>query len=147
MIRNSFLRTLTRASLVVLFPFSAADKILHWGQAMKQAESGRPPFAAASRELLMAGIAVETIAPLCIVTGRGDRQAATVLAGFCAATALLYHPFWTHDDLFAKRKSKGREELWEFLKNFGLIGGLMYVALDDQAFGAPRKERAVEPPQ
>jgi hypothetical protein len=46
MIRNSFLRTLTRASLVVLFPFSAADKILHWGQAMKQAESGRPPFAA-----------------------------------------------------------------------------------------------------
>ena len=38
MIRNSFLRTLTRASLVVLFPFSAADKIVHWNQAMKQAE-------------------------------------------------------------------------------------------------------------
>ena len=92
----------------------------------------------------MAGVAVEAIAPLCIVTGRGDRQAATVLAGFCAATALLYHPFWTHDDLFAKGKSKGREELWEFLKNFGLIGGLMYVALDDKTFGAPRKKSAVE---
>ena len=144
MIRNSFLRTLTRASLVVLFPFSAADKIVHWNQAMKQAEFGPPPFAGASRELLLAGVAVEAIAPLCIVTGRGDRQAATILAGFCAATALLYHPFWTYDDLFAKGKSKGREELWEFLKNFGLIGGLMYVALDDETFGAPRKKSAVE---
>ena len=88
MIRNSFLRTLTRASLVVLFPFSAADKILHWDQAMKQAKSGPPPFAGASRDF-NGGVAVEAIAPLCIVTGRGDRQAAAVLAGFCAATALL----------------------------------------------------------
>ena len=91
--------------------------------------------------MLMAGIAVEAIAPLCIVTGRGDRQAATILAGFCAATALLYHPFWKHEDLFAEGKSKGREELWEFLKNFGLIGGLMYVALDERP--PARREESV----
>ena len=30
MIQNPLLRTLTRATLVVLFPYSAADKILHW---------------------------------------------------------------------------------------------------------------------
>jgi len=145
MIRNSLLRTLTRASLVVLFPFSAADKIVHWDQAMKQAKSGPPPLAGLAPELLLAGVAVETIAPLCIVTGRGDRRAATVLAGFCVATALLYHPFWKHEDLFAKGKSKGREEFWEFLKNFGLVGGLMYVALDDKAVGSPQNLIARRP--
>jgi putative oxidoreductase len=142
MIRNSFLRTLTRASLVVLFPFSAADKILHWDEAMKQAKSGPRPFAGAARELLVMGAAVEAIAPLCIVTGRGDRQAATLLAGFCAVTALLYHPFWKHDDLFVEGKSKGRDEFWEFLKNFGLVGGLLYVALDDEPIGTSRKSIA-----
>ena len=138
MIRNSLLRTLTRTSLVVLFPFSAADKLFNWGQAIKQAKSGPAALAKMAPELLLAGIAVETLAPLCIVTGRRDREAAALLAGFCAATALLYHPFWSHDDLLAKGKSTGREELWEFLKNFGLVGGLLTVVLDNQPRGALR---------
>ena len=142
MIRNSFLRTLTRASLVVLFPFSAADKVFNWRQAIKQAKSSPAPFARAAPELLLAGIAVEAITPFCIVTGRRDREAAALLAGFCASTALLYHPFWTHDDLFAKGKSTGREELWEFLKNFGLVGGLMCVALDDRRIGPASPHRS-----
>lgn len=142
MIRNSFLRTMVRVSLVVLFPFSAADKILHWGQAMKQAKSGPAALTPIASELLLAGIAVEAIAPLCIVTGRRDREAAVLLAGFCASTALLYHPFWTHDDLFAQGKSTGREELWEFLKNFGLVGGLMLVALDERKTGTSPPRRS-----
>ena len=39
MIRNQLLRTLTRLSLVCLFPPSAVDKIVHWDDAMKQAKS------------------------------------------------------------------------------------------------------------
>ena len=70
MIRNSLLRTLTRISLVGLFPFSAADKIYNWKQAIKQARSGPAPFAQAALELLLAGIAVEAVTPFCIVTGR-----------------------------------------------------------------------------
>ncbi len=64
--------------------------------------------------------------------GQDDLLGAAALAAFCAATAVLYHPFWQHDDLFAKGKSTGREEFWEFLKNFGLAGGLMLVALEDK---------------
>ncbi len=139
MIRNSVLRTLTRMSLVVLFPFSAADKVFRWNEALEQAKSGPQPFAAAAPEMLWAGIAVEAIAPLCIVSGRKDREAAALLAGFCAATAVLYHPFWTHDDLFAQGKSTGRDEFWEFLKNFGLVGGLMFVALDDRRSSLTRQ--------
>ncbi|MGI3899476.1 MAG: DoxX family protein [Janthinobacterium lividum] len=128
MIRNPFLRTLTRVSLVCLFPPSALDKVVNRKQAMQQAASGPLPDPGL---LLDLGIAVETIAPLLIVAEKRDREAAVVLAGFCAATALLYHQFWTYDDLMVKdQKSEGREHLWEFLKNFGLVGGLMTVALE-----------------
>ncbi len=97
---------IARLCLVCLFPPSALDKVIHRKQALGQARSGILPDAPA---LLNVAIAVETIAPICIVTGRYDRKAAGVLAGFCASTALLYHQFWTHDDLMADGKSQGRE--------------------------------------
>lgn len=118
------LSLLSRACLVVLFPFSALDKVVHWKQALNQAESGPLPGGPA---LLAAAIAVETVTPICILTGRNARPAAAVLASFCVATAVLYHPFWTYDDLAARGQSKGREEFWEFLKNFGLVGGLLMI--------------------
>lgn len=121
------LSLLSRACLVVLFPFSALDKVVHWNQALKQARSGPLPGGPA---LLAAAIAVEAVTPVCILTGYRARPAAAVLASFCVATAVLYHPFWTYDDLTARGQSKGRDELWEFLKNFGLVGGLLMVMRD-----------------
>ncbi len=128
MLQNAFVRILARACLVALFPFSAADKVFNWDTAIKQAKSGPMPQAAPL--LMTAAIATEALAPVAILTGRRDREAAALLAGFCVATALLYHPFWRHKDLLAKGKSTGRDELWEFLKNFGLVGGLVYVIFD-----------------
>lgn len=116
---------IARACLVCLFPPSAWDKYAHRQEALQQARSGPLPDAPL---LIDAGMVVEAVAPLCIVTGRFDRPAAFVLAGFCAVTAVGYHQFWTYDDLRAPGPSKGREEMWEFLKNFGLIGGLLMVA-------------------
>ena len=115
---------LARLCLVCLFPFSALDKVINRKEALQQAASGvlpDPPL------LLDAAIVVEALAPVCILTGRGDRAAAGVLAGFCAVTALLYHPFWKSTDFWAEGKSEGREHFWEFLKNFGLVGGLLLV--------------------
>jgi len=118
------LSLLSKACLVVLFPFSALDKVVHWKQALKQAGSGPLPGGPA---LLSAAVVVETVTPVCILTGYRARPAAAVLASFCVATAVLYHPFWTYDDLMARGQSKGRDEFWEFLKNFGLVGGLLMV--------------------
>lgn len=115
---------IARVCLVCLFPPSAYDKLKHRQEALEQARSGPLPDAPL---LIDAGMVVETVAPLCIVTGKFDRLAAVVLAGFCAVTAVGYHQFWTYDDLRAPGKSKGREEMWEFLKNFGLVGGLLMV--------------------
>ncbi len=110
---------------------------------MKQAGSGPLPDPGL---LLDLGIAVELIAPVLIVAEKRDREAALVLAGFCAATALLFHRFWEYDDLLKQnQKSEGREHLWEFLKNFGLAGGLMTVTLDRGAPTVATRPRDTSP--
>lgn len=117
---------LIRICLVVLFPFSALDKVLDWDGALKQAKSSVIPVAIAPVMLVLA-IAVELITPLCIVIGWHDRLAALVLAGFCIVSALLYHNFWKFPDFWSKGDSKARSHFWDFLKNFGLVGGLLLV--------------------
>lgn len=121
-----FLPLLIRICLVVLFPFSALDKILDWDDALKQAKSSVVPAPIAPVLLLLA-IVVELAAPFCIVTGWHDRIAALVLAAFCVASALLYHNFWHYSDFWTKGNSKARSHFWDFLKNFGLVGGLLLV--------------------
>ena len=116
---------LARVCLVAMFPFSAADKVWHWKNSLAQTESDGLPGGPA---LLGAAIAVEGLTPVCIVTGWLDRPAAVLLAGFCVVTAFLYHPFWAYPDFFdASDASKARDHFWQFLKNFGLVGGLILV--------------------
>ena len=80
------------------------------------------------RSMLVAAIIVEAITPMMIVSGWYDRLGALLLAGFCVVTAFLYHPFWKGPDFFSPgNDSKAREHFWQFLKNFGLVGGLLLV--------------------
>jgi putative oxidoreductase len=116
---------IARICLVAMFPFSAADKIWHWKNALAQTESAGLP---GGRVMLVLAILVEGLTPFCIVFGLFDRAAAFVLAGFCVVTAVLYHPFWASTDFFSPDdNSKGREHFWQFLKNFGIVGGLLLV--------------------
>lgn len=116
-----------RACLVLMFPFSAADKVWHWKNSLAQTDSagvGGPVGVA----MLVSAILVEGATPILILLGLWDRPAAFLLAGFCAVTAFLYHPFWSCRDLLSPRDdSKGRAHFWEFVKNFGLVGGLLLV--------------------
>jgi putative oxidoreductase len=113
-----------RICLVVLFPFSALDKIVNWRSAMQQA--GGLPFKPA---MLVASIAVELVAPVCIVTGWHDRLAAFILAGFCVITAVLFHQFWRFPDFWRFKEGEGLSHFWDFLKNFGLVGGIGLIML------------------
>lgn len=121
---NDYAPLALRICLVVLFPFSALDKVVNRGAALKQAGNG--PFAPA---MLAAAIVVEVAAPICIVIGWHDRLAAFVLAGFCVVTAVLYHQFWRYPDFWRFKEGEGLQHFWEFLKNFGLVGGLGLVML------------------
>ena len=114
-----------RVCLVAMFPFSAIEKVWHWKNALAQTASDRLPGA---KPMLIVAIVVEFVTPICIVAGVYDRIAACLLAGFCVVTAFLYHPFWTYPDFWIKSdSSQAREHFWQFLKNFGLVGGLLLV--------------------
>jgi putative oxidoreductase len=121
---NDYAPLLLRICLVILFPFSGVDKIVNWGSAMKQA--GSIPFKPA---MLVISIIVEFVTPICIVTGWHDRFAAFVLAGFCVVTAVLFHQFWRYPEFWRFKEGEGLEHFWEFLKNFGLVGGLGLIVL------------------
>lgn len=117
-----------RICLVLMFPFSALEKIIWWRNALNQARSSILPGAPI---LLILAIICEAITPVCIVLGWYDRLAAFMLAGFCVVTAFLYHPFWAFPDFWSRRAdSKAREHFWQFLKNFGLVGGLLLVVFE-----------------
>lgn len=117
---------LARIFLVVLFPFSALDKIIYWKDALKQANSS---FLPGGPVLLILAIGIELLTPVMIILGWHDRLAALVLAIFCIVTAVLYHPFWAFADFWQPGTSVGRNHFWDFLKNFGLAGGLMLLII------------------
>lgn len=120
-----------RICLVSMFPPSAIDKIWHWRAALAQTDSAKlPGRRIVGPAMLIAAIIVEAVTPLLIVARIWDRPAALVLAAFCAATAVLYHPFWASSDFFANSsESVAREHFWQFLKNFCIVGGLLLVAV------------------
>jgi putative oxidoreductase len=121
---NEYAPLLLRICLVALFPFSGLDKIVNWGSALKQA--GDIPF---KRAMVVASIFVEFAAPICIVSGWHDRLAAFILAGFCVITAVLFHQFWLFPGFWRFKEGEGLQHFWEFLKNFGLVGGLGLIVL------------------
>ena len=117
-----------RCLLVVLFfPFSALDKTLNFRGAAAQARQIAPGGLAAA--LILAGIAVEVLMPLAILTGTADRAAGLVMAGYCMVTALLWKRFWQPGDFWHAGDSKGRALFWDFLKNFSLAGGFLLLVV------------------
>lgn len=127
-----------RILLVLLFfPFSALDKILNFEQALAQAEQAARSRALAVA-LIAAGLTIEIVMSLAILTGIADRLAAVILAGYCIVTALLWKPFWRTADFRLKGASQGRELFWDFLKNFALAGGFLMLAFGSDAAGVNR---------
>jgi putative oxidoreductase len=127
---------LARLLLVLLFfPFSALDKVLNFPLAVAQAREVTSNQAVA-KALIFAGLGVEVIMSLGVLTGIADRFAAFVLAGYCIITALLWKQFWRQPDFHFRGKSAGREVFWDFLKNFAVAGGFLMIALGPDAASA-----------
>ena len=129
---------LIRVSLVALFlPFSALDKLLNTDAAVAQARSTvHSRFL--SWLLIGAGLFVELVMSLAILTGIMDRLAAVILAGYCVVTALLWKQFWKTGDFRLKGTSKGRDVFWDFLKNFAVAGGFLVLATGGTTYGVRR---------
>lgn len=124
-----------RYGMVMLFlPFSALDKVLSFDHAVEQAQQVFRPRGLAV-VVLMAGLFIEIVCCGAIVLGIADRAAAFVVAGYCAATAILYKQFWKPGDLFADPGGKARGLFWDFLKNLSLGAGFLLLIIGTDGSG------------
>jgi putative oxidoreductase len=118
--------------VVLFFPFSALDKVLNFRGAVAQAKE-QVPADGAAMALILAGLAVEILMPLGILTGVADRLAAFIMAGYCGVTAILWKQFWAPGDFWHGGPSRGRDLFWDFLKNFSLAGGFLLITFGTTA--------------
>jgi putative oxidoreductase len=118
--------------VILFFPFSALDKSLNFRGALAQAKEMIPDERAA-RAVILAGLFVEIVMPLAILTGYSDRLAAFIMAGYCGVTALLWKQFWTPGDFWHSGASRARDLFWDFLKNLSLAGGFLLIAFGTTA--------------
>lgn len=126
---------LVRCGMVLLFlPFSALDKILGFGGAVKQAEEVFRPRAVAVG-VLLTGLAIEIFCTMGVVTGVADRLSALIIAGYCAATAVLFKRFWAPGDFWSNPGGKGRALFWDFLKNLSLGAGFLLLVVGANGTG------------
>ena len=122
---NKVLDFIARLCLVLLFPFSALDKIFNHESAMAQAGHGliALPNTLAVLLLVLGGI-LEVVGPVCILLDFYRRQAALLFVFYVVVTAILFHNFWS----FPFYSDEWTQNFWPFLKNFGLAGGFLYIA-------------------
>jgi putative oxidoreductase len=118
----------------LFFPFSALDKTLNFHGAVGQAKELIPADKPA-KALILAGLAVELAMPTAILTGKFDRLAAFVMAGYCGATAVLFKRFWEPGDFWHPGQSRARDLFWDFMKNFSLAGGFLLITFGTRAGG------------
>jgi uncharacterized membrane protein YphA (DoxX/SURF4 family) len=69
--------------------------------------------------------AAQVTAGLLLATGHATTPAALVLAGSLVPTTLAGHRYWEHDDPAERRMQR-----IQLMKNLGLVGGLIFAALD-----------------
>ena len=111
---SSLLDLIGRVFISVLFLLSAYSKILNYSETVNWMEGfGVPGF------LLIPTIALEIILPILIIIGYHTRLAATLLALFSIVTAFIFHSNFSD-----------QMQMISFLKNIGLAGGFILVAVN-----------------
>lgn len=115
---------IARFCLILLFPFSALDKIFDYGAAVAQADASVLPVP--GWLLLLLGGSLEVFGSLGIMFNFYARQFALLFCFYCAATAVLFHNFW----IYPFGSADWQANFWPFLKNFGLVGGFLFIATD-----------------
>lgn len=125
------IRKVARPLLATVFVTSGVDALLHPAARAKQATPlldliGPAVGLPDNKEMLVRAEAVVTVAGgALLATGRVPRLAATVLALTLVPTAIATHPFWEKSD-----PDERRRERTEFLKDLGLLGGLLLASVD-----------------
>ena len=93
-----------------------------------------------TRQLVMFNAAAQGIAGTMLALGKAPRLAAAVLAASLVPTTLAGHRFWEEKD-----EARAKQQTVQFLKNVGLLGGLIIATFDRDRYRPTVVERAVSP--
>ena len=106
------------------------DPRVEKAQAVAPQIAERLPLPDQTDQLVKINAAVQVAAGVLLSVGRLPRLAAAALAASLVPTPLAGHRFWEEED--ATRRA---QQQIHFLKNVGLLGGLILAAVDTE--GAP----------
>lgn len=125
------LRGLARTLLASIF---VVGGVRAWKRSEALAVSASPitdpiedlaPGQPSTEQLVKANAAVQVIGGVLFALGVAPRVLAIVLGGSLVPTTLAGHRFWEFDD-----EAERSQHQTHFLKNAGLLGGLIFVSLD-----------------
>ena len=103
-----------RIFISLVFLLSGYNKIFNYDNTIAWMEGfGIPGF------LLWPAIVLEILLPIFIIIGYRTKISALILGAFCIATALLFHLDFTN-----------QMQTIALLKNFGLAGGFLFIAVN-----------------
>ena len=121
----SFFDLIGRIFISLVFLLSGYNKIFNYDNTISWMEGfGIPGF------LLWPAIVLEILLPIFIIIGYRTQISAIILAMFCLATALIFH------NDFANQM-----QIIAFLKNFGLAGGFLFIAVNGPKEWAIEKKK------
>lgn len=116
------LKTLSHVLLSAIFISGGANAFLQpGGRPDKVAKAGIP----APKQAVELNGAVMVVAGVMLALGIAPRLAALVLLGSMVPTTLVGHSFWAEESSASRLAQQT-----QFLKNLGLIGGLLLVILE-----------------
>ncbi|HEX4723327.1 MAG TPA: DoxX family protein [Pseudonocardiaceae bacterium] len=130
-------RRLARLLLAAIFIFSGVDTLRHperrvvtatpWLEsAVAKVGDALPERAPTDPETLVKlDAGVKLVAGLGLAFGPFSKLSALVLAADLVPTTLAGHPFWQYED-----KAVMNQQRTHFMKNLGLIGGLIIAGFD-----------------
>ena len=120
-----FFDLIGRIFISLVFLLSGYNKIFNYDNTISWMEGfGIPGF------LLWPAIVLEILLPIFIIIGYRTQISAIILAMFCLATALIFH------NDFANQM-----QIIAFLKNFGLAGGFLFIAVNGPKEWAIEKKK------
>jgi len=105
---------ISRVLISLLFLFNGYFKIINYDGTIEWMESYGVPGI-----FLTPAIILEIAAPILIIIGYNTRLAASLLAGFCIATAFVFHTDFSN-----------QMQITSFLKNIALAGGFLIIAIN-----------------
>ena len=117
-------RLLARSALAAIFLRSGSRALVDPGWQVERATQELPGLPE-PHLVARAQAAVQVAAGLALVIGVQKRLAAGALAATLIPVTYVGHPFWKIEDRQARN-----QQITHFLKNAGLFGGLVLIALD-----------------